>query len=346
MHFKRFAIASSIATLSGTDGYRHPSIQGLRILVADHWPTATQFAIAIVFMVAAKTWLTTAIPRKQTMSLISVGSSITAASLLWYFYTKLDVFIAGRLWNSTVLGILHRASSSGASACGQSHAVAAQDCNAVLCGTPRQPVRRRVLFPPHIQRWRTCLFGVFFGIASVAPDRCTANCSATDGHRALGLLFTVCLGMPFSSLIGLYSPILQATGHHALALSNTTLALVLFSVTFTVGALQGPLGLASAWAISFPILFLIITLRSAPRLGVRPTDVFMNIIAPLSAAALMLAANLIYWHFSPFNMQPAVMLATQIVLGAATYIFSLLLLDGKALKSAIAMVAGKRTKAA
>ena len=100
MRFKRFAIASSIATLAGTAvtvtlAYKEYAFWSLII-----GQLVTQLAGSIVFMMAAKCWIMPRIPRKETMSLISVGSSITAASLLWYFYKKLDVFIAGRLWNS------------------------------------------------------------------------------------------------------------------------------------------------------------------------------------------------------------------------------------------------------
>ena len=39
----------------------------------------------------------------RTSGYCDIGSNANH-SMLWYFYTKLDVFIAGRLWNSTVLG--------------------------------------------------------------------------------------------------------------------------------------------------------------------------------------------------------------------------------------------------
>ena len=186
-------------------------------------------------------------------------------------------------------------------------------------------------------------FAVFFGIASVAPTA-VPLILGEKWAPSTWLMFAVCLGMPFSSLIGLYGPTLQATGHHKLALANTTLALLLFLVTFTLGALNGPLGLATAWAVSFPILFTIVTFRSAPRLGVRPIAVFKTIAAPLAAAAIMLATNMAFGVFLPWRLHPIAMLLSQILLGIATYLLSIYLMDRKIIGSTVRMFVIKKTQ--
>ncbi len=344
MRFKRFAIASSIATLTGTVVTVALAFTGHAFWSLIIGQLATQLATAVVFMAAAKCWLLPRFPGRQTMSLISVGSSITAASLLWYFYTKLDVFIAGRLWNSTVLGYYSVPVHLARLPAGKVMPLLRKIAMPSFAQIRENPSAVRYYFRRTFALGALVSFAVFFGIASVAASA-VPLILGEKWTPSIWLLFAVCLGMPFSGLIGLYSPILQATGQHKMALSNTTIALLLFSVTFTLGALVGPLGLASAWAVSFPILFAIVTVRSAPKLNVKPAEVFSAIRGPMIAGVLMLGVNLALQYNIPWDWPPAAMLAMQIVVGTGVYFLALVALDKEALLSSVQMFRGKRAAA-
>jgi len=344
MQFKRQAIATSIATLIGTTVTVVLAVRGHAFWSLIIGQLATTLSLSIACMIAAKSWLLPRIPSRNTFELIAVGMSITASNALWYIYTKLDVFIASRLWNSNILGYytvpLHLAR---------------------LPAGKVMPILKKVALPSFaklrddrsaaayyfrlsLSLGALAVFPVFFGIASVSPTA-VPLVLGEKWIPSTWILFVVCLGMPFNTLTGLFAPLLVATGNHATVLSNTSFALMIFAVTFTVGAFIGPLGLAAAWALSFPVVFVMTSVRSAPKISVNLGSVFAAIRSPLFAASAMLGANMAAYYFIAPETSPFLVLFLQILLGAVVYFATILLIDRKLVAKALATVGIRRATA-
>jgi O-antigen/teichoic acid export membrane protein len=344
MQFKRQAIATSIATLIGTIITVLLAVRGHAFWSLIIGQLATTLSLSVTCTIAARSWLLPRVPSKDTFELIAVGMSITASAGLWYIYTKLDVFIASRLWNSNILGYytvpLHLAR---------------------LPAGKVMPILKKVALPSFaklrddhsaaayyfrlsLSLGALAVFPVFFGIASVSPTA-VPLVLGEKWIPSTWILFVVCLGMPFNTLTGLFAPLLVATGNHATVLSNTTFALMIFAVTFTVGAFIGPLGLAAAWALSFPVVFVMTSVRSAPKISVNLGSVFAAIRSPLFAASAMLGANMAAYYFIAPETSPFLVLFLQILLGAVVYFATILLIDRKLVAKALATVGIRRATA-
>jgi hypothetical protein len=119
---------------------------------------------------------------------------------------------------------------------------------------------------------------------------------------------------------------------------NMAISLVLLSIGFAVGSRWGLTGLAASWLIVYPIVFVIITSRALPTIGLTWPELLRRWRGALLAAVAMSA---VVWgvQVAAAEFAPAARLVTAIGAGAAAYIMTIAAVERSAITELRALLA-------
>jgi O-antigen/teichoic acid export membrane protein len=177
-------------------------------------------------------------------------------------------------------------------------------------------VRRNLL--RSIQLVSLVCFPAFLGMAAVAEDLI----AVVLGMRWLEVILPLqllCLTLPLRALAALFPPALFGVGRPGINVVNMAISLVVMVIAMLIGVRSGVLGMALAWLIGYPIIFAIITWRSARALGVRFGDLWRQCAFPAAASIAMAAGVLLIRDTVDPVSHPILRLSVLIATGALLY---------------------------
>jgi O-antigen/teichoic acid export membrane protein len=251
-------------------------------------------------------------------SLIRFGGQMMAARILWLLYSQADVLIAGKLLGKDLLGYysvsMHLAS------------MPVQRVSAII---------NQVAFPAFasiqddaksVSSYVFRAFGilsfvgfpVFLGISSIAPELVDVVLG-TRWTQAIIPLQLLALIMPLR-LIGNFLPsAVDGVGRPDISLKNLAWACAIMPPAFLVGAHSGLAGMSLAWALVFPLVFLLNVSRALPVLGLRVRDLLHALSASAFCGAAMYGAVSAARFLAAGQISGIALLALLVVVGVVTY---------------------------
>lgn len=270
---------------------------------------------------------------------LSFGSFVSLDRGLWFSFSESDKFIGGKLLGSQALGYYAVASQLASmpihKITGLLNAVAFPAFSRAHAHTSNQQVRDYLLKASRLLG--VAAIPVFFGMSCTAP----ALVGVLLGEKwmpAAPLLQVLALVMPFRLLSNVFPPLLWGIGQPGISASNFALAALFMVLAFVLGSQWGVIGLAYAWMLMYPVVFLIVALRSC-------RAVELSLLLYLAQLRWSVAAGLIMygcvWAFTPFvslAFGPLGELAQLVALGAGVYVLSLWLLDRGSLSDTLSLL--------
>lgn len=292
MEFKKKALSDLVATIlsSGVSLFFAFNGYGVWSLV---WASVSiHFLYLVGYTLSCRKFFVPRFHFGEISEFISFGAHTLFSRILWFFYSKADVAIGGRLLGNELLGIYS----------------VAQELAAIPL-SKFMPIITEVAFPAYssiqsnirlvgshfLKTGRLgsiILFPVFWGFYSVAPEAVSVLLGEKWETAAFPLQL-VCLIMPLRALGSLISPMLLGIGRVDINLLNTVIAAVILPAAFWVGTYYGAIpGLCMGWIFGYGIVFLVMAKLSLRVLQLRLSDFLSNIlIAPLASVAMVLAVR-------------------------------------------------------
>ncbi len=275
--------------------------------------------------------------------LANFGGLVMLTTIVWFFYSRADIFIAGRMLGAELVGI---------------YAVALQI--SALPMDKIMPLLHQVAFPAYsrlkgdgadvgwyflksVRLVSLILFPMFAGMA-VISELFVLLVFGEKWSDVVVPLTLLCLVFPLRAIASLFAPVVNALGQPNIPLGNSVFALTLMVPGIFIGVTWGVVGLSIAWLVVFPIVFWVSSLRS-----LRVVDIpVMNFIREMRVAFLassFMALLLVFlkWlllQYGDFNWVSLILL---IVSGMTIYVATVWVVDKSTLTEIMALVR-KRSK--
>jgi len=279
---------------------------------------------------------------KKIKEFISFGSYILGSRILWYFYSRSDILIGGRILGNQLLGI---------------YSVALELSSIPL--NKFMPVINQVAFPAyaHIQSdlklVRThflkatrigslVIFPIFWGLLIIAPELLgwLLGNKWSDVIIPLQLL---CVTMPFRSLASLIPPAVNGVGRVDMHFLYVAIASILMPLSFLIAVrCWGLIGLCLAWVFGYIVVFFIHLKLSLRLFDLSIPDFLSNILAaPFASAVMMLMVFGIKCVVPPLLPLP-LMTCFFVIAGVSIYCFLIYLLKREAFYEMWSLIPGNR----
>ena len=270
--------------------------------------------------------------------LASFGGYVTLTRVLWFFYSQMDILIAAKFLGKVQLGYysvsMQLASLPVQRLSGIINEVAFPAFSRIQEDRPKvlayllKAVRLLALFS----------FPVLWGISSTAPEIVEVFLGPKWSESTLPLQILAFL-MPVRMISNLMPSVIQGLGRPDISVKNLLLVCLVMPIAFLIGAPFGVVGLAAAWVVGFPPVFLWNLKRVLGILGLPLRNVLGAATPAAMAAALMYAAVLgARIACESLAASSRVQLTILMAVGAAVYSSSSLFLNRKGLHEAIALV--------
>lgn len=318
MDFRRKSIVDLIASLASACITLILALYGYGVW-ALVWGAITLHVVSLFgYNMVSGTLLWPSFSFKGTSQLFCFGGFLTGSRILWYFYSKADIFIGGRFLGNKLLGI---------------YSVALQ-----LCSIPLEkflPIINQVAFPAYslvqsdlgvvrshflktVRIVSLFVFPIFWGMLIVAPE-IISLLLGSKWHGVILPLQILCIIMPFRALSTLFSPMLDGIGRPYVTFFNLIIASAVMPLAFFVGVQWGVVGICIAWVFGYAIVFLVMSKRSLKVIGVSLLDYYSDIKIPIATCSVMLLGIFCFKRQIGTSLSPLSLTLTSILLGIIIY---------------------------
>lgn len=271
-------------------------------------------------------------------SSLSFGSMVTLERAAWHIFNDADRVIGGKLLGDTTLGLyvvaqdlatmpMHRTggfiSSIGVPAFAQ-----VQD--------RLDEVRFYLLKVTRLIS--TVSFPLFIGLATTAPEA-VALLLGPKWSAATRILQVLVLIMPLRMVATLLPAMLWGIARPGVSAANAWIAAVVIPAACLLGAQWGALGMAMAWLVAYPLVWIVTAHLCARAVELRVWDLGRAMCWPALASAIMAAAVMIARHLVPDGVGAAHALAILVPVGVFTYLAVLFVIRPSSIRETLALFA-------
>lgn len=267
LDFRKQAIVNLTAAMVGAGVSLSLAWSGYGIWTLIYAPIAVAFTRGLGLTIAARLFVLPSFDFRGAGSIARFGGAMMASHLLWVVQAQSDVFIAGRMYSPSEIGLYAQALFL-----------------TQLVMAKFVPALNQVAFPAYARmqddlpalRWGF-LGSVRLIMLATAPIYIGLAASAGPlvellfGAKWLGMVSLVqwlAFAMPLMTLQILFAPMHNALGRPDLSVKSSACGAVLFGTAFLVGAQFGTIGLAAAWLVAAPLLLLSTIALGAPLTGI------------------------------------------------------------------------------
>ena len=240
--------------------------------------------------------------------LLGYGGKITAARLLWFFYSQADIFIAGKLLGKDALGAysvsMHLASLPVQKISAVNNQVAFPAFAKIQ--NDRDLVGRTFLQAATILSFFS--FPVLWGLSGTAPEIVNIVLGPKWGSAVLPLQMLPFI-MPLRMISGFVYSALDAYGRPDIGIKNLIAACVVMPTAFIIGSSWGVQGVCTAWIVCYPVLVYANIRRAMPIIGLSAHQLISTMIRPVAASIVMYGAI----YFSRIHFFPEIASVTKLI---------------------------------
>ena len=169
---------------------------------------------------------------------------------------------------------------------------------------------------------------IFWGLASVV-DLIIPLILGEKWTAAVLPTMIILLVMPLRFCDELFMPALKSQRKINHMIINTLIMLIIMFFVIMVGVNHGAVGLASAWALGFPVAFIIVLKRNSKLFKIKLTTLGKLFIAPTISGLGMLSSVLAVKYLSIDG--ELINLIIQMVVGGCVYLILLYILEKKSI---------------
>jgi len=303
------------------------STLGLVLLGMGVWALVLGEIVSVFARVAGTRWAARH-PCRPRFSLgglravVAFGGVVTADRILWFVYSRTDVFVIGKLLGKEPLGAYSVAVNLASLPTNKISGILSEVGFSAFSRIQddRPQVARQLRRVVRVLAFTS--FPVFTGIAAIAPE--LVEVALGDEWRlAIFPLQALALIGPLGMLGGILMPALMGVGRPDLGLRARVIACILMPGAFLVGARWGLDGVAMAWLIVYPVQFLVVLALSLPVLGLTIRAFLSEMALPLLASAVMGVAVIATRGVLEGWMVPGwAVLSALVLVGAGVYLAS------------------------
>jgi teichuronic acid exporter len=241
---------------------------------------------------------------------------------LWYWYMQIDSFVVGRSLGVADLGVYgvgrQVASIPLERAMGIINSITLPTFSRLQDDIAQ--VRRGYL--KLLRLGAAYAFPVFWGLALVSEPLI----KLMVGNKWLGSVIVIqllCVAMPLRMLNSLTGNAVIAINRQDVNIKSLLLAIVVMPTCVIAGSHWGVSGVASAWAIGFPLVYAFNAALVKQALGISIGELFGTLWPAALAAAAMTLATLLLNKIYLDSLSPLLRLAITVPFGAAVFLLTL-----------------------
>jgi len=255
---------------------------------------------------------------RNTRSLLGFGGNVTATRMMWFFYSQADVLIGGRVLGKDLLGLYSVAMNLATLPARKSSAIINQVSFPAFARIQHDRPRYAASFLLAVRSVSFVLFPVLWGMASVAPEMIQVLlgdkwAAATAPLQLLALIMPIHMFVPFMNTAA------QGMGRAGIGAKQVFIASVVMPAAFVVGSRWGVTGLAAAWLIGFPVVFVAAMRLFLPVVGLRVRDLLVTMARPVVASAAMAATVTLLRLLVESGTGPTTRLSVLVIAGVVSY---------------------------
>ncbi|MBK6802016.1 lipopolysaccharide biosynthesis protein [Novosphingobium sp.] len=317
MDFRKQAQVNVLSALTGAVAALAGALGGLGVWTLVLAPL-TSFAVRGFGMaIAARALVWPSFDFRGTGALAAYGGTVMAGQIFWFTQTQADIVIAGRAFSPQELGYYTTALFL-----------------AQIFVTKVVPPLNEVAFSAYaqIQDDRAAVSAGFLKsvrlIMTLAMPFCLGLAAVAEpavrvmlGDKwlpAAPVVSLLALAMPFMTLHVLFGPAASALGRPGLSTRSAIVGSVLMPVCYLVGVNHGPIGIAIAWLVAWPVLTLLSAVWTLPVIGLSPRALGEGLLPPILAGTAMGLGVMLLDRLLPALPQ-ALRLALLVAAGGAIY---------------------------
>lgn len=258
--------------------------------------------------------------------LFSFGGYLTCAKILWYFYSKADVFICGKILGLNALGIYSTAMT--------------------LASIPLQklmPIINQIAFPAYskiqidkdsvrrnflksVRMASLLIFPIFFGLLSISTELIPLILG-TKWVDAVIPVKLICLILPLRALSSLFPPLLNGIGRPDVNFKNLLFAACVMPPCFFFGACFGVQGICVAWLIGYAFVFFVMSCRSLKTIGISLYKYYKILLLPFISSLIMVLIIMWFRYLIVEGINGIIYISILIFIGVTVFTSIVFVLD-------------------
>ncbi|WP_380783434.1 lipopolysaccharide biosynthesis protein [Sphingomonas sp. R86520] len=268
------------------------------------------------------------------------GGVMAAGQLFWFLQSQADVFIAGRSFSPHMLGIYTTSLFLTQIFVSKFVPPLNEVAFSAYARMQAEPAAMARAFVRGVQVVMVVAMPFYMGLATTA-EPLVLTVLGDKWRETAAVVHLLAFAMPFMTLQVLFTPASDARGRPGIGVQNGATGALILGAAFLVGVQWGPVGMAAAWIMAYPIYLGISAWRTLPIIGVRVRDIVGAIASPVLAAIVMgLVVTLVDRLLLP-PLSPAPRLAILVAIGAGVYGLWLFAFARSMIRDLIALVRKK-----
>ena len=253
---------------------------------------------------------------------LNFGGIVALERILWYVYTRADIFLIGKILGKEALGYYTVAYTLAAMIYEKTGGLLYEISLPTFSNVQRAGSDISRVLIKAIAIISFAIFPIMFGLAAVSED-IVSLLLGDKWLAAVPLVLILCLSMPARTLANILPPALQGIGHPKTSLRNLLIAIVIMVPALVIAAVKGTQTVALMWLTIFPLVMVLMYVNSRSRLGIDAAGITAAIFPPFLASAVMFV--LVYWlgmRLHETELSTMFRLAIAILLGITVYALS------------------------
>jgi len=251
-------------------------------------------------------------------SVLSFGTKVSAAQIVWYISSNFDVFLIGRILGKEMLGIYSVAYNLALMPTNKIMSLSNQIAFAAYSRIQDEHIKVRKYFQESIALAALMFFPTSWGMSAIADDLVMVALGPKWQQGAI-VLQIIALGIPYRSFALLMDPLVTGLGESGRSLKNTLTNVFILSSTMMIGIHWELVGLCVGWLIGGMIAATININRNLRLLGMTYMQLLTIVFPSMLSAGIMYMVVLLTHSELLGGISAAVRLPLETVLGAAVY---------------------------
>lgn len=337
MRFKELAVLQSIASV--TQGIVTVALAyfgcGLwSLVIGSLWGLAVRVAM---FHFVARPPRIAANNLGSLRPFLSQSGYLIAQRLLWFWVQEADTLLIGRLLGSAPLGTYTIAKTLSNTPLERAAEIVNQVSLPAFASAQDDRAAWRNGYGRMVEIAALTAIPLFWGLATVAPTALPLVLGERWAGAVMPFVLLCCI-LPLRTIFALSDAAVLAAGRMDIAFKNVaTWAAVMSPMLFAGAYLHGLAGAAAAWAVGFPLVFIVFVMRITRAFDMRAAIILKPLLRP---ALAMAAGAVLATLFAKFmaGLPAVLVIAGQIVIGAGVYVAGLWLIDRAGLRLVVGLV--------
>jgi O-antigen/teichoic acid export membrane protein len=248
---------------------------------------------------------------------LQFGSQIAMTKVLWWISASADSVVVGKMLGTVQLGFYGLAVQFASIPLEKIVSLITQLALPSFAALQHDKVRLRRYYLKLVNTIAFITFPVFVGFIVVADGG--VRLLLTEKWIAIIVpLKILCFASALRAIETMNTPLLVASGRPGIPLFNSLLQAIVLPVAFVIGTKWGINGVAVAWVISWPLLYLVVTGQTIQVMGMSVGAYLGCLRHPALASATMALAVYAVQQFTGRGPSP-LLLSIECATGAVTY---------------------------